>query len=152
MKKISITLFLFLCAVCGFTQKSMQLEDAEKNEKFQKLDSLYKSGIHTDTTIAVFKNQEAYIAAYQEFIFQLADFLAKNNFKWEKEVRCFNKVYFSKEGTVDYFLYNFKEGQLTDEQKATFANLLQRFIEDTKFGLQADVPFSQCSPVKYRDL
>ena len=152
MKKISITLFLFLCAVCGFTQKSMQLEDAEKNEKFQKLDSLYKSGIHTDTTIAVFKNQEVYIAAYQEFIFQLADFLAKNNFKWGKEVRCFNKIYFSKEGTVDYFLYNFKEGQLSDEQKVIFATLLQRFIEDAQFGLKADVPFSQCSPIKYRDL
>jgi hypothetical protein len=152
MKKISLILTFLFFNICAFGQESMTFKQAQKIGISQKLDSLYRGGIHSDSTKAVFKNQKAYIESYQKFMFQLADFLAKNNFKWGKQVRCFNKIYFSKQGTVDYFLYNFKEGEITPEQEKEFGNLIHKFIQQAKFGLKTDIQFAQCSPVKYTDL
>lgn len=129
----------------------MTFQQAEKIGIYQKLDTLYPGGFDSDSTKSIFKDQKTYIETYQRFIFQLSDFLKKNNFKWGKEVRCFNRIYFSKQGTVDYFLYNFKEGQITPEQESTFANLVKKFIQQAKFGLKTDKQFAQCSPVKYND-
>ncbi|WP_394992870.1 hypothetical protein [Emticicia sp.] len=152
MKKTSLILTFFLFSIYAFGQKSMTFQQAEKIGISQKLDSLYRGGIDSDSTKSIFKDQKAYIESYQQFIFQLGDFLKKNDFKWGKQVRCFNRIYFSKQGTVDYFLYNFKEGQITLEQENTFGNLAQKFIQQAKFGLKTDTQFAQCSPVKYTDL
>jgi hypothetical protein len=115
------------------------------------LDRLYKGGIDADSSKAIFKDQDAYMKSYQEFIFDLAGFLNKNGFKWGKQVRCFNKIYFSKSGTVDYFLFNFKEGQITPEQEKRFGELLSEFVKTARFKLAASSQFAQCSPVKYVD-
>ncbi|MBB6005212.1 hypothetical protein [Arcicella rosea] len=152
MKKIGLVLVFVLFNMVVFGQESMTFKQAEEIGISKKLDSLYRGGIDSDSTKSVFKDQKSYIQSYQKFIFQLADFLAKNNFKWGKQVRCFNRIYFSKQGTVDYFLYNFKEGEITPEQEKEFRNLLQKFIQQVKFGLKTDTQFAQCSPVRYTDL
>ena len=150
--KTALLLIFILLNICTFAQKSMTFKQAEKIGISQKLDSLYLGGIDSDSTKSIFRDQKAYIESYQQFIFQLGEFLKKNNFKWGKQVRCFNRIYFSKQGTVDYFLYNFKEGQITPEQENEFGNLVQKFIQKAKFGLKTDTQFAQCSPVKYIDL
>ena len=152
MRKITFIITLILLNICAFGQKSMTFKQAEKIGISQKLDSLYRGGIDSDSTKSIFKDQKAYIKSYQQFIFQLGDFLKKNNFKWGKQVRCFNRIYFSNQGTVDYFLYNFNEGQITPEQESEFGNLVQQFIQQARFGLKTDTKFAQCSPVKYTDL
>lgn len=152
MKKLALFLTILLLYTCAFAQKSMTFQEAEKIGISQKLDSLYHSGIDSDSTKSVFKDHKAYIESYQKFLFELGDFLKKNNFKWGKQVRCFNRIYFSKQGAVDYFLYNFKEGQITPEQERMFADLVKSFIQQAKFGLTPNKQFAQCSPVKYVDL
>ncbi len=152
MKKISLIFTFFLFSIYGFAQKCMTFRQAQEIGISQKLDSLYRGGIDSDSTKSIFKDQKAYIESYQQFIFQLGGFLKENNFKWGKQVRCFNRIYFSKQGTVDYFLYNFKEGQITSEQENEFRDLLQKFVEQATFGLKTDTQFAQCSPVKYIDL
>ena len=116
-----------------------------------KLDSLYEGGINSDSTKAIFKNQAVYIESYQQFIEDLASFLAKNNFKWGKQVRCFNRIYFAPNGSVDHFLYSFSDGQISDEQNIAFSKLLEEFCKTAQFKLKADRPFAQCSPVRYND-
>jgi hypothetical protein len=152
MKTTILLCCLFLVQLATKAQTSMTFKLAEQTGIAPKLDSLYVGGIDSDSTRAVFKDQKKYIESYQNFIYQLASFLSKNNFKWGKQVRCFNRIYFSKQGTVDYFLYNFTEGQITKEQEADFEKLVKTFVQEAKFGLQADRPFAQCSPVKYTDL
>lgn len=49
---------------------------------------------------------------YVNLIFGLNAFLSENNFEWEKPTRCFNRIYFSSDGTIDYFLYNFTGGDI----------------------------------------
>jgi hypothetical protein len=114
------------------------------------LDSVYKSGIHADSTQAVFKNnQDEYIAAYQKLLQDLGKYLKENNFMWTQPVKGFNRIYFDKDGRIDYFLYSFRPGQLSVEQEKGFDTLLNGFIKNYRFPLSAGVNFAQCSPVTY---
>jgi hypothetical protein len=153
MKTLLIAALLLLCSwAIGFAQpQSMTFEEAKEIGIYDKLDSTYRGGIGSDSSQSIFKNVSQYTKSYQDFLGNLAAYLSKNNFKWGKQIRCFNKIYFSKEGKVDYFLYNFKEGQMTKQQEQQFAHLLATFIQNARFGLSASVPFAQCSPVKYED-
>ena len=152
MKNIVLSfLFLFLATV-AFPQKSMTFGEAEKAGIFKSLDQMYTGGVDSDSTKSLFKDQQEYTRAYQSFITDFAHFLAQENFKWGKQVRCFNKIYFSKDGRVDYFLYHFKQGDITELQEKKFAQLLADFIKKAKFSLSAPTRFAQCSPVKYEDI
>jgi hypothetical protein len=120
------------------------------------LDSIYKSAVHSDTSLAVFKTktqqkllQDAYIKLLQDF----GKFLSENNFKWEKPTKCFNRIYFNADGTIDYFLFNFlgkPEDKPNDLTEKEFQRLLGIFISSYKFSLTAKTKFAQCSPTTYR--
>lgn len=132
-------------------QKSMTFREAERMEIFKPLDKKYPGGISADSTKSVFKNSVAYTNAYRDFLLGFGRYLKAHDFLWGKPVRCFNKVYFSRAGKVDYFLYNFKPGDLTAEQEIAFAKLLADYIQTARFPLPATSRFAQCSPVKYAD-
>lgn len=82
----------------------------------------------------------------------LAVFLKENEFRWEKKSRCFNRIYLSTEGKIEYFLYNFRAGEISSEKEQKFKELLGQFIESYQFPLSSSAKFSQCSPVSYQDL
>lgn len=82
----------------------------------------------------------------------LATYLSENNFKWGNTTKCFNKIYFQPNGTIDYFLYNFKSGEIDNSKEKEFQRLLNQFIASYKFSLSSQRKFSQCSPVTYMDL
>jgi len=153
-----IVLSLALCITFtanSYAQKVMTFQDAEKQGKsFQHLDSLYKSAVSSDIKLAVFKTkkqQENLQKAYVLFIQSLASYLKANHFTWDKQVRCFNRIYFDKNGKVDYFLYNFPKNEITTEKEKEFARLLGLFVKDHKLTLTANEGFAQCSPIKYAD-
>jgi len=131
----------------------MTFRQAEENGvRTSKLDSIYPSGLDADSTKAVFWNkQDEFIKAYQETLQALGNYLKENKFSWNKQTRCFNRIYFSKDGKVDYFLYNFSKGELTPEKEKQFDTLLNQFIKKYKFPLTAKTGFAQCSPVRYND-
>ena len=114
------------------------------------LDKTYMSALNSDTTLAAFNGREQeFIQGYTSLLKDLGKFLKANDFNWEKTTRCFNRIYIDKSGKIDYFLYHFKEGELTPEKQAQFAKLLTEFIKTYKFPLTNTVPFAQCSPVQY---
>ena len=63
----------------------------------------------------------------------LGVFLKSNNFTWEKLTRCFNRIYFSPDGAIDYFLFDFPPGQIEPEKEKEFEHLLNVFIKTTNF-------------------
>jgi hypothetical protein len=152
MKTIFVFLLAFSFSYLSFAQKAMTFNEAEQSGiKISTLDSLYKSALHNDSSLAVFKdNQNEFIAAYQDLIKGLSQYLNANNFSWIKDTRCFNRIYFNKTGKIDYFLYDFQAGQLTKEKEAQFDVLLNKFIDGYQFPLKAETDFAQCSPVKYQ--
>jgi len=151
--KTTFTTFFLLISLTIFAQKAMTFEDAEKNGiRISQLDSIYPSGLHADSTKAVFwDKQDEFIKAYQKTLQDLGAYLKANNFSWDKQTRCFNRIYFSKDGTIDYFLFNFSKDAITPEREKQFAVLLNKFVKDYRFPLSATTGFAQCSPVRYSD-
>ena len=139
----------------SYGQKAMTFKEAElRGKSFQHLDSLYKSAVHSNADLAVFKSSEEQAElqkSYITLIKDLATFLKSKDFKWEKPTRCFNRIYFNPTGKIDYFLYNFPKDQIEPEKEKEFDRLLNLFAKDYKFSLKADENFAQCSPIKYTD-
>lgn len=140
-------------SIISNAQEAMSIGDAYTSGiNLAELDSLYKSAINADKSKAVFSEQQnEYVQAYYAMLHELSIYLNQNEFKWGGQIRCFNKIYFAADGSIDYFLYDFKEGELTSEQEGQFHQLLSQFIKTYKFELSADMKFAQCSPVNYRD-
>jgi len=111
--------------------------------------------VHSDTSLAIFKTeteQDVLLQAYIKLLQDFGQFLSNNNFKWEKPTRCFNRIYFSSNGTTDYFLFNFLgkiEDKPTENIEKEFQRILNVFISDYKFPLTAKTKFAQCSPTTY---
>lgn len=103
---------LFILSFAANSQsKVMGFSDAEsKINNFHQLDDIYKSAVHSESQLAVFKSQEEqdkHTAAYYHMLKEMGVFLKDNGFQWEQETRCFNRIYFSPTGNVDYFLFQF---------------------------------------------
>jgi hypothetical protein len=150
--RITLTILTtILISGLAYGQKAMTFNEAKANNiRTSYLDSVYLSGMHSDTSLAVFKsNQDEYIGAYQKLLQDLGKYLKANNFMWDKPTKGFNRIYFDKNGKIDYFLYNFRPNQLTIEQEKEFDELLNKFIMDYNFPLKAQTGFAQCSPVTY---
>lgn len=122
----------------------------DKGISVDSLDKAYMSALHSDTALAAFNGREQeFIQGYNALLKDLGKFLQANDFNWEKSTRCFNRIYIDKSGKIDYFLFHFKEGELTPDKQAKFAKLLTEFIATYQFPLTNTVPFAQCSPVQY---
>jgi len=158
MKNIQLLIFTFLVSTISSNAQNTALtfEQAElQGKSYIHLDSLYKSAVHSNEKMAVFKSEKEQLElqkAYQSLILDLAKFLSESNFKWGKTTRCFNRIYFNENGKIDYFLFNFPEGEITNEKEKEFSRLLNMFIKKKKINIKAKEKFAQCSPIKYNDL
>ena len=155
MKTIIGLLALILSTELYGQKIATSFKDAIDNKgiSIEKLDEKYKSALHSDSTKAAFKGQEKkFTEGYISLLNDLSTFLKKNNFSWGKQTRCFNRIYMNKNGQVDYFLFNFKEGEIDQAKEEEFKKLLNKFIQTYEFPLKNTVDFAQCSPVKYSDL
>lgn len=156
MKRLILTSIISLITFLGFTQqKASTFQKAIENGiRIQTLDSLYKPALSSgsDSLQAVFYGkQEEFYSQYIALLNDIGKHLRSNNFNWNKKTRCFNRIYFSELGTIDYFLFNFAQGELTSEKEQQFETLLTTFIANYKFPLSAKSKFAQCSPVTYTD-
>lgn len=149
--KVLLSCLLFM-SLCGYSQTAMPFEEAREKGISPKVDSIYKSAFDgREGFKAVFTKQEdidKHVDAYTVYLSGLNQFLYSNNFKWEEITKGFNRIYMSPDGTVDYFLYNFKT-KLTPEKENEFRRLLSLYIKENKFGNPAPEKFAQCSPVTY---
>jgi len=117
------------------------------------LDGMYKSGVHSNPDSAVFnESQNEYIKAYYSMLQDINSYLNTNSFRWGGSTRCYNRIYFKEDGTIEYFIYDFEDGDISTERQDEFDQLLNEFIVDYKFPLSKDLKFSQCSPANYRDV
>jgi hypothetical protein len=157
-KSIKITVILVALiaqTLCGFCQKKgMSFSEAANNGfTLQHLDSIYLSGLHVDSLKAAFSSNlyDTVHKSYTYTLKQLSRYLSSKGFKWGKKTQCFNKLYFSSTGEIDYFLFNFTPGQIEKGKETEFESLLNEFIKTYKFPLSAKKSFSLCSSVMYDD-
>lgn len=154
--KYIITIFLFSVTLSVKAQHiASTFQDAEKaGYSMQKLDEIYPSALHSDSTKAVFKGeaQSQFIAAYKTMLYDLNAYLNKNNFTWGKPTRIFNRIYFKPDGSVDYYLVNLALPGTDTSKAKQFIPLLSQFVQNYKIKITAKTKFAQCSPVVYQDV
>lgn len=156
---IPLFIFIFTGPAMFGQHLASPIPDAKKEGiRIEDLDRTYTSAVHSDTSMAVFKTDSAQMAllrAYTGLLQDFGKFLKENNFHWDRPEKGRNRVYFSADGSIDYFLYIFREqnvrpeDQLSPEKKTEFNRLLNLFIRNYKFPLHPGVKFAQCSPVIY---
>lgn len=159
MKQLIVTLAFVLSAstILFGQQRGMTFQEAENSGiRISFLDSTYKSAIHADSAKAVFKTekeQELMGNAYIQLLQDFGKYLNENKFYWDKPTRCFNRIYFNSNGTIDYFLFNFVGKTAAErpskEQQEAFKKHLNNFIKQYTFGMKAVTKFAQCSPTTY---
>jgi hypothetical protein len=152
--KYLFTLSAFLLSHYLFAQKiAMQFQEAEKQGiSIKELDNLYQSALHSDSTKAVFRGREKeFYQAYVSMLTDLSTYLKKQGYLWGKTTKCFNRIYINKDGSIGYFLFNFKEGVIDLAKEKEFKSLLGNFIKTYQFPLESKSNFAQCSPVTYMD-
>jgi hypothetical protein len=153
MKALLFSILFTFTVSFTYAQKAMTFGEAERSgTSIRTLDSLHKSALDADSAKAVFgNNKDAFIKNYIDLLKDLNQYLHEQGFSWEQETRCFNRVYFNPDGSIGYFLYNFKKGAITPEKEKQFNTLLNEFIKTYRFPLSAPVKFAQCSPTVYND-
>lgn len=159
-KWIGLFATILLCTAGFAQQKGLQfIELQEHGLSAKELDSLYKSAVHIDSSKAVFKTgaqQQQMYGAYSKLLQDFGNFLKSKGFEWKQPTRCFNRIYFAPDGTIDYFVFNFTtkgvktEDQLSERKQKEFQRLLNLFVKDYKIEIQAQQRFAQCSPTVYR--
>lgn len=115
----------------------------------QKLDSLYQSAVHDDPSKAVFtgQNRQKLEAAYQQLVQEASRYLAQQGFRWSKPVRCFNRFYFSADGSIDYYLFHLNPQEVSAAQQAEYKKIMDQFIQTHRLQITGPQKFAQCSPV-----
>lgn len=153
--KLSITTLILGLSLTSFAQQCTTFNSYEaQGGSVELLDSLYPSAMHIDSTIAVFHGRErefqiAWITLLQEF----GTHLKQNGFVWGEPTRCFNRVYFNKDGGVDTFLFNFLTDEFDPDKEKRFEELLNEYIKGYKLKLDgpATSQFAQCGPATFMD-
>lgn len=141
---------LLLLGPFTHAQQVVPFDKADPALRGGRLDSLYRSAIHVDSTQAVFQDQQRFIDAYARMLQELGTYLHAHDFEWPGPVRGFNRIYFNADGRVDHFLYSIRPGQISAEQEARFGELLGDFVKDYRFPLPAPERFAQCGSVVYQ--
>ncbi|MGN6568990.1 MAG: hypothetical protein ACTHJ0_13605 [Flavipsychrobacter sp.] len=117
------------------------------------LDSLYMSAVHVDSNKAVFKSEAAADSlahCYNRFIADFGKYLNQHNFKWAEPTRCWNRIYFHADGSVDYYLFSFKTN-VSEARTTEYKKLFRDYALTHKIGIAAPCNFAQCSPVLFTD-
>ncbi len=149
---MKFTWFLLVWAVACHGQKlATTFQRAEQQGiSISRLDDQYMAAVHSDPSKAAFAEREQEVVnAYRSLLTDLNLFLLRNNFGWAVDTRCFNRIYFNANGTIDYFLFQFAPGAIAPAKERQFERLVTAFIRDYQFPLTHALPFAQCSPVTY---
>ena len=96
--------------------------------------------------------REAVINSWTNFHKKVNEFLEEENFSWEvpdSTISIYNRIYFDKNGNVNYYVFNINNPSITEDKKTEFENVLMQFSKNVKLELQRDQEFSQCGKTKY---
>ena len=118
------------------------------------LDSIYKNGLPVSDPNHQLFNQNYFENVVEkariDLLQKMGDYFKKNGLKWEKSVKCWNRIYFNSNGSIDYFVYHFKD-KIPDNKENEFKRLLNNFIKYNKVSINAPEKYSLCGTVSWTD-
>lgn len=91
-------------------------------------------------------------AAWSNFHNKVNNYLHEINFKWEvtdSAITVFNRIYFDKNGAVDYYAFKVLNPGVSEEKQLEFEKILKQFSNEKTLNLKRDSQFAQCGKTKY---
>jgi hypothetical protein len=146
--KLAYGIILFIGPLLGLAQGNCgSLKDFEKSGgNTEQLNKTYQKVLGGDSLQpSVFENADGFMnGPWLTMFMDLAHFLKKSNFSFEKPAVGTHVVYFKKNGKIDRWLYTFHPSP-DEKKRAEFDKLLAKFIKKYKVRVKATVDFYQCS-------
>jgi len=90
--------------------------------------------------------------SWSEFHKKVSKFIKEENFKWEvpdSTITIFNRIYFDKNGTIDYYTFKIKNPSVSAEKRAEYEKVLQKFSKEVKLDLKRSEQYALCGKTKY---
>ena len=92
------------------------------------------------------------VESWSEFHKKVSQFIKEENFKWEvpdSTITIFNRIYFDKNGTIDYYTFKIKNPSVSSEKQAEYEKVLQKFSKEVKLDLKRSEQYAHCGKTKY---
>jgi hypothetical protein len=89
---------------------------------------------------------------WSEFHKKVYTFIKAENFKWEvpdSTISIVNKIYFDKNGTIDYYAFKILNPSIPSEKRVEFEKVLEKFSKKIMLDLKRDEQYAQCGKTKY---
>jgi hypothetical protein len=151
MGRLSVILIFLGFSVASTAQVAISMADAQAaGIDVNKLEHSYTPALNPDSAKAAFVGHtKEFVNAYRQMLGDIGAYLGSNNFFWEKQTHFTNRIYFKADGHVDYYLFAFKDKDISATKETQFKNLMNQFIKTYKFPLACKVDFSEASPVTF---
>ena len=150
--KIQITLTLLVLTLSVSAQRVMKLQDAEALYPTDSLQEIYFDRIFSDEISSCFDvSQEMFIVEWSKFTRAVARHLHNKNFIWGKQTASTINVYFNENEKIDHFFINIRDNSFTEERYTELFKLLDEFLTDYKFTIDAKIPFSNMGSITFYD-
>ena len=138
--------------VISNTHKVVNFDNSTEFKAFRELnlDSTYMNLLDPKNTTEL--EYKAVIQSWSEFHQKVSKFIKQENFHWEvpdSTISIVNRIYFNKNGTVDYYGFKILNQSIPAEKRKEYENVLQKFSESIKLDLPRDKKYAQCGKIKY---
>lgn len=95
-------------------------------------------------------NMKGLDSSYKSFVRELGNYLYDNGFEWDQRVRYFQRIYFEADGTVAYYLYEFRNATPKGERREQFEELVIEYLTNNELSVENKEHFVLCAPVVLR--
>ncbi|WGH77037.1 hypothetical protein P8625_07850 [Tenacibaculum tangerinum] len=154
MKNVLLFCLLLVVFSCSKENRGViiNLEDEVALNKIKKLelDTKYKNLLNAQLTTA--KEYETVMKSWSGFHTQVGKILKENNFDWEvrdSAVKILNKIYFNKDGEINYMAFKVMNESVTDDKKEAYKKILSDNVSKLTIALERNEQYAQCGKVKY---
>ncbi len=90
-----------------------------------------------------------FVLSWRQFLSDIGAEMLEQHFDWDKIYDGHCVVYFSADGTVDYFLYNYIGEKPPESTQRAFEQVLERYVAKNKIGYFGSRKFKQCGGVRF---
>ena len=156
MRKGILACILVVLFSCSKENNELIVVNSQ-GEKYSEIEKLQLDEKYNNLLNPQFSTEEEYKEvrkSWFSFHTQIAEIVKENNFKWEVQdsaIMVLNKIYFNKNGEVDYYVFRVLNESVPNEKKELYEKILTDNVSKIEINLKRNKQFSQCGKVKYQN-
>lgn len=157
MRKIILLYCLFLIVSCNNEQRKNVVVNSENKERYPAIEKMKLDEHYNNLLSPEFSSKEEYTEVaktWNDFHQQIGKIVKAHNFDWgvkDSTITVLNRIYFNKNGAVDYYTFRVSNKNVSEAKKAEYENLLSENISKIKINLKREKQFAQCGKVRYQN-